>query len=111
MAPFVKLANWKDFSEIAKATPQQLTTLRERVKTALRNLDMGDIKRPVHRQIDEIGDTDMDVFWKLAPHKFIDKAVKENPEATLRAVLKQMGHSDEQIEAEVRRLSKGRNRG
>lgn len=116
LAPFVELANWKDIDEIGKATPEQITTLRERVKTALRSLDMGDVKRLVERQIDEIGETGMNDFWKLAPHKFIDKAVKEAPDATahalaevdpnagIRAGLKRKGWSDKQIEDFLRSL-------
>jgi capsid protein len=104
LAPFVKLADWKDFDEIAEATPQQVTTLRGRVKTALRSLDMGDVKRLVDRQIDEIGDAGMDDFWKLAPHKFIDKAVNEAPDATLRACLEKKGWSKERIDTFLQSL-------
>ena len=116
----VKLAEWKDIDEIGGATAEQIAVLRERVRVALGSLNMDDVKRQVEKQIDAIGDLSVDEVWEVTPQKVIEKAAKgdikataraaakENAEVTFKESMKQLGHSDDLIEALWQQVSKGR---
>jgi hypothetical protein len=69
---------------------------------------MKKLRKQVDQQRQAAAKGTIDLTWQIAPEMMIDKVAAEDPEATMRAGWKQLGFSDESIEAEWQRVSKMR---
>jgi hypothetical protein len=117
--PVVKVANWTDLQDVGTATTGDIKKFRGPIKSSLEGIDMAKLERHVGGQIKQAAKGNATQLWKIAPEVMLDTVVNGNTQATANAVaakdpkaafeasMKQLGHSDEQIEILWQQVSKG----